>query len=182
MKTLNKIRRDHARLFEIQDIPQAGTNKDRRVEKLVEEITLYCNQEADLPQVLRFLKRMRYLTEEACRQEENIQARYLVYVIDTELEVLEMKLKHCEYRIRIPKPLKWTGTYVALVMLIYALRKFLNRGKAQLQDIVACFEFIFQVRLGNYSATLDEVRQSKQKAAVFFDTLKQNLLEILKMK
>lgn len=180
MKTTNKISRAHARLFGIQDISQAGTSGDRQLKKLVEEITLYCNREADLPQVLRFLKRMRYHTEG--RQGEDMQARYLVYIIDIELEVLEMKLKHSEYRIRIPKPLKWTGTYVALVMLIYALQRYLNRGKAQLQDIVACFEFIFQVRLGNYSTTLDEARRSRYKALAFFDTLKQNLADMLKVK
>jgi hypothetical protein len=124
---------------------------------------------------------MRYHTL-ACRQEENMQARYLIYIIDTELEVLDMKLRHSQYRIRIPKPLKWTHTHVALVMLAYALQKFLNRGRAQLQDIIACFEFVFQVRLGNYSATLDEVRRSRLKALAFFEALKQNLTDILKMK
>jgi len=181
MERMNKIGRYHARIFGNPGSMPADIETQKILDKLVREITLYCNEEADLPQVMRFLKRLRYKTSAAgCEREDRTQAKYLVHIIDTELEVMKLKLKHSEYRIAIPKRLKWTHTYVALVELIYAIQSSLNRGKAQLREIVAAFEFIFQVKLGNYSATLEEIARKKRKPSGYFDLLKKNLQEIVK--
>ncbi|MBF0650791.1 RteC domain-containing protein [Dysgonomonas sp. GY75] len=182
MERMNKIGRYHARIFGNPGSMPADTETHKILDKLVREITLYCNEEADLPQVMRFLKRLRYNTgiKAATSGESQGMASYLVHIIDTELEVMELKLNHSEYRIAIPKRLKWTHTYVALVELVYAIQSSLNRGKAQLQEIVAAFEFIFQVKLGNYSATLEEIASRKRKPSGYFDLLKKNLQEIVR--
>lgn len=184
-KMADKISRDYARMFELQQMAQEHMVKIRQLKKLVGKITLYCNEEADLPQALRFLRRMRYDMVAVCERGGHLaqaMAAYLVYIIDVELEVLDLKLNHSRYAVKIPKPLKWTGTHVALVCLGYALKKFLNRGKAQMQEIMDCFEFVFQARPGNYSKTLEEAGRNSRKAALFFDGLKENLMDILKKK
>lgn len=181
MEKNKRVSRYYARLFDNLPVVQLHTGKQKDLDKFEEELVHYCDWEADLPQALRLLKRLRHdasLRIEYQREKE--LATCLIHIIDTELDVLNLRLRHNEYRINIPKRLKWTGPLVALVGLMYGILKNLNRGKAQLKDLAALVEFGFQVKLGNYSNTLDEIRNRKRKVLDFFDTLKENLQEVLK--
>lgn len=181
MENHKRIGRYYDRLFDGRSAIQLHTEKEKGLKRLDRELTRYCNQQADLPQVLRLLKRLRRDAGARLKDpQDKDMAVCLIHIIDTELDVLELKLNHSEYRINIPKRLKWTGPLVALVELMYAILKYLNRGKAQLKDVAAIFEFGFQIRLGNYSKTLDEIRTRKRKISGFLDNLKDSLREILK--
>lgn len=181
MENSKRIGRYYDRLFDNRPAIQLHTDKQKDLNRFDRELTRYCNFQADLAQVLRLLRRMRL--DAGFRLGDPLDkdmAMCLTHVIDTELDVLELKLNHSEYRVNIPKRLKWTGPLVALVELMYSILKCLNSGKAQIKDLAALIEFSFQVKLGNYSATLDEIKNRKRKISGFLDTLKENLREILK--
>ena len=73
---------------------------------------------------------------------------------------------------------RWTESKVALVELIYALHssKAINDGKSELNSLIALFEKIFNIDLGDYSRTFIDVRSRKKERARFLDFLKQHLL------
>ena len=106
--------------------------------------------------------------------------------INTEVEIALFKLNQpalidIEKNIKadIPPLLTWTDDKIALVELIYAITKSVNNGKGSAKMIAACFEFIFQIDLGNFYNTLSDINDRKRNVTRYLDTLPKNLLEIL---
>lgn len=103
----------------------------------------------------------------------------------TELYIIKLKLSHPgnEYHQLLPdiplKLLRWTASKVALVELMYALRKCINHGKATIKEIAVCLQYIFQVDLGNYYDRLDNINLRQKEPAKFLHTLIDNLYEEL---
>lgn len=73
--------------------------------------------------------------------------------------------------------IKWTGSKVDLVELVYALHTSgsLNNGRADLKEIAQVFENILQIQLGDYYRTFLEIRGRKIQTTKFLDHLKSNL-------
>jgi hypothetical protein len=95
---------------------------------------------------------------------------------------LETELVQLE-GIPIAKPLqgnklKWTGSKVALVELIYALHaeSVLNNGGADLKETVAHFESIFDIELGQFHRTFLEIRGRKSDRTKFLSALTNTLI------
>ncbi|MGC4041912.1 MAG: RteC domain-containing protein [Flavobacterium sp.] len=76
------------------------------------------------------------------------------------------------------KRLKWTGSKVALVELIYALHAegVFNNGNAELKEVVNMFEAVFNVDLGQFNRVFLEIRSRKSERAKFLNTLKEKLV------
>ena len=77
------------------------------------------------------------------------------------------------------RPLKWTGSKVGLVELAYALHSdgtFLN-GTCDLKEIIAYFESIFEVDLGQYHRTFFEISARKTERTKFLNVLSDKLLK-----
>jgi hypothetical protein len=76
-------------------------------------------------------------------------------------------------------PLHWTTQKVALVELIYALHTtgVFNYGKTDVKQIVACFEEMFSIDLGNYARVFSEIKIRKKGQANFLEQLKTRFLE-----
>ncbi|HVB04211.1 MAG TPA: RteC domain-containing protein [Chitinophagaceae bacterium] len=74
--------------------------------------------------------------------------------------------------------LKWTGSKAALVELIYSLQSsgVFNQATADIKQIASHFEFLFQVDLGGYYRTFQELRFRKKNRTAFLDQLKDNLV------
>ena len=72
----------------------------------------------------------------------------------------------------------WTGSKVALTELLYALHSegVLNNGAADLKDIAAYFEYIFEIDLGQYRRTFLEIRMRKTEKTKFIAGLNDALL------
>ena len=90
------------------------------------------------------------------------------------------------YRLRSPyqkqsanlsKNLKWTGSKVDLIELIYALQAVgsINNGKAEIKELANTLQTIFNIELGDYYRTFIEIRARKINNTKFLDRLKQNL-------
>ena len=66
--------------------------------------------------------------------------------------------------------LKWTGSKTALIELIYSLQSVgaLNNSQADLKLIFDTFEQVFDVKLGNYYRTFQEIRIRKIRGVLIF--------------
>lgn len=73
--------------------------------------------------------------------------------------------------------LKWTGSKAALVELIYALQAVgvFNNGAADVKQVATCFQELFDIQLGNYYDTFQQIRMRKINPAKFVDVLKEKL-------
>ena len=76
------------------------------------------------------------------------------------------------------KVLRWTGTKRALVELIYALDACgcLNKGTVDIKEIVAYFEYVFDIDLGDFYHTYMELKAKTKDRTGFLSTLKDRLL------
>ena len=74
--------------------------------------------------------------------------------------------------------LRWTGTKRALVELIYALDACgcLNKGTVDIKEIVAYFEYVFDIDLGDFYHTYMELKAKTKDRTGFLSTLKDRLL------
>lgn len=161
------------------------SKNEHRTEKLchnfVNGLDMYCLTENNLIEVYRFLKRVRYdiQTKKGRYPLLACQCDYLIYVIDTEIDIVRLKIDNPSLGIRIPKLLKWTDTYTALVELIYGIQDLsVNFGKGKLEEIAACFEFIFQVKLGNISEKFGDIGTRRPKK-LYIDRVRENLIKKL---
>lgn len=75
--------------------------------------------------------------------------------------------------------LNWTGSKVALVELLYALHSggYFNNGAYVLKEVVAYFESVFNVDLGQYHRVFIEIKARKSDKARFINVLKEVLLK-----
>lgn len=75
--------------------------------------------------------------------------------------------------------IKWTGSKISLVELIYALHNTnsVNNGNISLKELVKLAEQLFNIELGDYSRVFVDIRMRKTERTKFLDTLKQSLLK-----
>lgn len=156
-----------------------GSNSDKLCKKIADNLAKYCSGEINLLEAYRLLRRARYSAQ---LNKDNFpgftsQYNFLIHIIDTEIEIIMLKIKEPELRMRIPKLLKWTDTLTALTEIIEGIQNLsINHGKGKLEEITACFEFIFQVKLGNISDKFADIRMRKSNK-LYIDRVRDNLLK-----
>lgn len=76
----------------------------------------------------------------------------------------------------------WTGSKTNLIELIYALDSSgaINSGTADIKEMAAVCEQIFNIDLGNYYHTFVEIRARKYNKTKFIDKLKESLIKRFK--
>jgi len=77
--------------------------------------------------------------------------------------------------------LTWTASKTDLVELVYALHVLgvFNKGSADVKQIATHFENVFNVTLGNYYRTFQEIRIRKTGQVNFINQLKEGLLKLI---
>ena len=171
----------------IQNLKNEEVNK--RLESFVHEMIEFCSSDNRIFTVYRILKEIEAdiaLKKKSLNPSMADTLEKICSYINTEVEITLFKLNQpalidIENKIKadIPPLLTWTDDKVALVELIYAITKSVNNGKGTTKMIAACFEFIFQVDLGNFYNTLSDINLRKRNVTRYLDTLPKNLLEIL---
>lgn len=80
---------------------------------------------------------------------------------------------------KAPKKLKWTGSKVALIELIYALHYHgvFDSGNNDIREVAQYFESAFDIDLGNFYQTYLELRNRKMNRTKFLDVLRDELLK-----
>ena len=76
------------------------------------------------------------------------------------------------------KKLKWTGSKVALIELIYALhyQNVFDNGNNDIREVAQYFESVFEIDLGNFYQTYLELRNRKMNRTKFLDALREELI------
>lgn len=77
-------------------------------------------------------------------------------------------------------PLKWTGSKVALVELMYALHTegVLNHGNLSLNETAKNIEALFNIEIGQFNRIFSEIKKRKTiEPTSFLDNLKHNLIK-----
>ncbi|HEX5171934.1 MAG TPA: RteC domain-containing protein [Cyclobacteriaceae bacterium] len=80
-----------------------------------------------------------------------------------------------------PNSLQWTGAKISLIELMYALQAsgVFNKSATDVKMIATYFEKVFNVDLGNYYRTLQDIRGRKNGKTIFLDELRCKLGERL---
>ncbi|HEY0092503.1 MAG TPA: RteC domain-containing protein, partial [Flavobacterium sp.] len=77
------------------------------------------------------------------------------------------------------KSLKWTGSKVGIVELVYALhtQEVFNNGACDLKDIMAFFSKSFDIDLAQFHRTFFEISARKSERTKFLSSLKDSLVK-----
>lgn len=96
--------------------------------------------------------------------------------IYVEKELRNLKGEKPKQKHRINK-LKWTGSKVAIIELIYALAssKAINNGNIEIKDIISEFELIFGFKIDSPYQSFSEIKNRKTDVTKFLDKLKDSL-------
>jgi hypothetical protein len=93
--------------------------------------------------------------------------------------ILALKKKSIVNHLKSKTNIKWTGSKVALVELMYALHSeaVLNYGNINLKELAHNFETIFNIELGQFNRIYLEIRNRKSiEKTHFLNTLRNKLL------
>lgn len=96
------------------------------------------------------------------------------YLVETLKKTQKSKYKtHQENTI-----LKWTGSKVGIIELIYALHTegVFNHGACEIREIVYVFSNMFNIDMGQFHRTFYEISARKSERTKFLNNLKENLL------
>lgn len=96
--------------------------------------------------------------------------------LENELNLLDFQSIEKPHNLLPKNMIRWTGSKVALVELMYALHTSgnFNDGQADVKAIAAYFEKIFDVELGNYYRVYLEMK-IRQNSTKFLDSLANSL-------
>lgn len=95
-----------------------------------------------------------------------------------QMEKLERKAITTQSPYPLSKNLKWTGSKVDLIELIYALHSegVFNNGATGLKEVITFFESSFNIDLGQFHRVFLEIRNRKTERTKFLNTLKNKLI------
>ena len=95
-----------------------------------------------------------------------------------QLESLEVKNNSTISQVDTKLKLTWVESKTSLIELIYALNSqgVFGNINAEIKDIAAYFEMIFNVDLGDYYRTYHEIKGRKSGRTKFLDGMKENLI------
>jgi hypothetical protein len=78
------------------------------------------------------------------------------------------------------KKLKWTGSIVNLVELVYALHANKCHGDISLKDLFATYSAFFDIEIKNFSRTFIDIKNRMEgNETIFIDELKNALLHLI---
>ena len=98
----------------------------------------------------------------------------LIVYLQQEIEKLESHAENPkQHTMKQSSKLFWTGSKTELIELIYALQTSgaINSGTADIKEMAALFEQLFNIDLGNYYHTFIEIRARKCSKTKFLDKL-----------
>jgi hypothetical protein len=191
-----KLNRIYSELLgNIESSPENKRILNENLKKYTEVLVSFCSADQEIFTIYRVLKEMeddldgrRYsMVQSNCKHADYVVGK-LACFIRTELEIARLKIKNPAMReyncgnVKAPPLLKWTDKKVALVELIHAIAGSIDNGQAGINRIVKCFEYFFQVDLGNHYNIFDEICIRKIKPARYIDSLVNKLLEAIKSK
>ncbi|GHV39096.1 hypothetical protein FACS1894179_03490 [Bacteroidia bacterium] len=160
---------------------------NNRFRIFAEELVWYCRNEQKVFSTYRILNEMK--TDIAIRNRMydltvcDLFERICSF-INGEIELAQAKIKNPLWiesdkdilSSKTPSLLLWISDKINLVELIYAIAHSVNNGNASIEEIKNCFEFIFQVNLGNIYDRVDELK-TRVNTAKYINALPEQLVK-----
>ena len=83
--------------------------------------------------------------------------------------------------LKLPAPAgKWTNPKIDLIDLAYAIKQSVDKGKVTMKALQECFEYIFQVKLGNmYKRVGEYIIGKKAVKTEYFHHLIENFNQFI---
>lgn len=177
---------------EILDHLLMNVNEEEKFYLIRNEIIDYCSNETRVFQCYRDLKYLEVELQDLLdksvpdfKKGEKVILKILK-IIKTEVEIVQIRMKFAnnledigeESFTNVPR-VQWTDPKINLVELIYAVKPSVEYGKVTLKKITECFEYIFQIRLGNIYDMLNEISLRKLNRARYINKLMENFNQVL---
>lgn len=101
----------------------------------------------------------------------------LIKYFQNEIDRLALKSELLPFLKDKKSNLIWTGSKIALIEMVYALdaAKVINNGNAEIKEIAAGFEALFNFKLGDSYRGFVEIKMRKNNTTKFLDKLKYHL-------
>ena len=131
--------------------------------------------------VLRYTRfRLQTLQEAYLKNGEGKNVSELLFVIDTELKLLKMRIQGLlpTLPVKSAKKLRWTGKTTDLVELLYALDTCdsINNGEIGVEELADTLSEIFGVEIKNcYNVYMNMKRRKDDSRTYFLDELREKL-------
>jgi hypothetical protein len=165
---------------------EIAENEHEKYHAFKDRLIEYCsNKKNAVVMIFRALKVMHYDLNDCLKGkiEVNVDKHIITKVIRAikiELYIVRQKMQHLKFleheTIKTLKPVgKWTSDKKVLVELIYAIHKSVNHGKVSIQVLQECFEYIFDVELGNIEEQLKEIEARQGNKAQYLESLIHNM-------
>jgi len=137
-----------------------------------EKFIRYCKKnEHAVEDLLRFLREKEQQISDCLNGRIHVDVKRAIVVkvlktIRTEIDIVRYWMKHpgvlLHRKQKPPVPAgTWTNDKIDLIELIYAIQKSVNNGKVSIKSLQECFEYIFQVELGNIYDRVGELNERK---------------------
>lgn len=153
-------------------------------ENFMKRIIALCDAEDDAISLFRILRytrfRLQTLQEAYLMNGEGKNVSELLFVIDTELKLLKMRIQGFlpALSVKPAKKLCWTGKATDLVELLYALDtcNCINNGEIGVEELADAFSEIFGVEIKNcYNVYMNMKRRKDDSRTYFLDELREKL-------
>ena len=171
--------------FRVLSSNESSADKHRNAtDNLIKEIIKLNTEENDNIFVLRILRytrfRLQSLQEKPSSDRAGENVAELLSVIDTELELLNMRMQGIlpALPIKSAKKFHWTGKVIDLVELLYAFDTCdcINNGEIGVEELADVISEIFGVEIKNcYNVYMNMKRRKDDSRTYFLDELREKL-------
>jgi hypothetical protein len=171
--------------FRVLSSNDSSTAEQRNAtDNLIKEIIKLNTEENDNIFILRILRytrfRLQSLQEKPSSDRAGENVAELLSVIDTELELLKMRMQgHLSaLPIKSAKKFHWTGKVTDLVELLYALDtcNCINNGEIGVEELADALSEIFGAEIKNcYNVYMNMKRRKHDSRTYFLDELREKL-------
>ena len=166
-----------------QTLTHISSNEEAELRLFRERIIRYCDTENTVFYLFRILKELElelndYLNGAMYINVDKSIIIRVLRIVKIELDIIKLKMKNLHLKeLSAPKIIQWTDDKLNLIELIYAIykSKSVNYGNITLKEIQECFEYLFQVKLGNISNRINEIENKKENNRLYLDSLITNL-------
>ena len=147
-------------------------NEHEKFKTFKERLVKYCTDRKNAVSTLfRLLRTIEDELHECLKGvfKVNVERRIIIKVLKAiriEIDIIRFRMKHpAHYEQQMqgfPKSVgQWTGEKAVLIELIDAIQMSVNCGRVSVKALQECFEYIFQVDLGNIDEQLKELKKRK---------------------
>lgn len=154
---------------------------------LIEDtIVCYCIKEEHVFNCYRTLKHLELELPELLNECDGQKViRKILKIIEIELDILHVRMRIAQNLEDIGEKnafdfhLNWTDSKTDMVELIYSIKDSIGEGKVSIKKIKTCFEYFFDIQLGNIYDTLNDISSRKINRTRYIDKMTTNFQKML---